>query len=59
MNIPCKDCITYAICKERILRVDNIAGMKCSLLNKFISQKKQFDTDNRVTEFLNFFGYLR
>ena len=36
MKVPCENCITFVMCKQRIKRHHPITSLKCVLLNKYI-----------------------
>ena len=56
--IPCKDCITFPMCKARAKRILRITDLKCSLLDDYVF-KDNSDMTHRADEFMVFFGIWR
>ena len=43
MKVPCRDCLTLAICRQRVRGEFNLTISFCPLINSYVYDKKLFD----------------
>ncbi|MFW9872227.1 MAG: hypothetical protein ACFFG0_03920 [Candidatus Thorarchaeota archaeon] len=70
MNIPCKDCLTYVMCKERLRNPDTsryrsysgivLLNDTCSIINEYIGNKLINDVGLHTLEesFIEIYGCI-
>ena len=57
-EIPCENCITLPMCKEKAKRALRITALKCSLLNDYIFTDRS-EMTYRADNFMMFFKIWR